>query len=241
MLLGKKNLILLESLFTSLSNRATPVRNMHLWDEQQSRACGPRPWKKLANLLCQCQTAFFDVDSCFELLVPPGDWHLIVSTCEHGHCYSGQLVSTPTIGMPHLTVLDRARAIGQLQAGVSQNQVAALFGVSPSTICKLKAKFYITGDVRNRPQSGRPKKTAPQEDRFLILSALRNHMQSYTDLQSGFAGLYGRWLSAQTIRNRLHAANLWSHRAARRLAMTALHHQARLRWCWQYVHWNLNM
>lgn len=66
--------------------------------------------------------------------------------------------------MPRLTDLDRARAIGQLQAGVPQNQVAALFGVSPSTISKLKAKFHITGDVRDRPRSGRPKKTTPQED-----------------------------------------------------------------------------
>ncbi|GLD69672.1 zinc finger and SCAN domain-containing protein 31-like protein [Lates japonicus] len=75
--------------------------------------------------------------------------------------------------MPRLTDLDRAHAIGQLQAGVPQNQVAASFGVSPSTISKLKTKFHITGDVRDRPQSGRPKKTKPQEDRFLTLSALR--------------------------------------------------------------------
>ena len=40
-----------------------------------------------------------------------------------------------------------------------QNQVAALFGVSPGTIFKLKAKFCETGDVKDRPRSGRPKKT----------------------------------------------------------------------------------
>ena len=76
------------------------------------------------------------IDTCFELLVPPGaanqvpDWHLF----------------------------------GQLQAGVPQNQVAALFGVSPSTLSKLKAKFHIKGDVKDRPRSGRPKKMMPQED-----------------------------------------------------------------------------
>ena len=100
--------------------------------------------------------------------------------------------------MPRLTDLDRARAIGQLQAGVPQNQVAALFGVSPSTISKVKAKFHIMGDVRDRPQSGHPKKTTPQEDRFLTLSALRYRKLSSTDLQSRFAGPCGRWLSATT-------------------------------------------
>ena len=78
----------------------------------------------------------------------------------------------PRIGMPRLTDLDKALAIGQLQAGVPQNQVAALFGVSPSTLSKLKAKFHIMGDVKDRPQSGRPKKTTPQEERFITLSAL---------------------------------------------------------------------
>uniref|UniRef100_A0A8C5FPN4 Transposase Tc1-like domain-containing protein n=1 Tax=Gadus morhua TaxID=8049 RepID=A0A8C5FPN4_GADMO len=133
--------------------------------------------------------------------------------------------------MPRLTDLDRALAIGQLQAGVPQkNQVAALFGVRPSTLSKLKAKYHITGDVKDRSRSGRPKKTTPQEDHFITLSALRCRRLSSTDLQSRF-----------TIRNRLHAANLRSHRAARSPAMTALHRQARLRWCRQHVHWNLNM
>lgn len=49
---------------------------------------------------------------------------------------------------------------------------AALFGVSPITIFKVKAKFHIRGDVGDRPWSGHPKKTTPQEDRFLTLSAL---------------------------------------------------------------------
>uniref|UniRef100_A0A3Q3NBJ3 Transposase Tc1-like domain-containing protein n=1 Tax=Labrus bergylta TaxID=56723 RepID=A0A3Q3NBJ3_9LABR len=81
---------------------------------------------------------------------------------------------------------------------------------------------FITGDVRDRPQSGHPKKKTPQVDRFLTLSALRNRRQSSTDLQSRFVGQYGR-------------------RAARRPAMTAFHCQARLLWCLQHVHWNLNM
>uniref|UniRef100_A0A3Q3E715 Tc1-like transposase DDE domain-containing protein n=1 Tax=Labrus bergylta TaxID=56723 RepID=A0A3Q3E715_9LABR len=72
-------------------------------------------------------------------------------------------------------------------------------------------------------------KTTPQEDCFLTLSALRNRRHS-TDL-----------LSTQTIQNRLHAAYVRSHRAARSPAMTALHHQARLFWCLQHVHWNPNM
>ena len=103
--------------------------------------------------------------------------------------------------MPRLTDLDKALAIGQLQAGVPQNQVAALFGVSPSTLSKLKAKFHITGDVTDRPQSGRPKKTTPQEVGCLLqicIQGLQDDMadsslprQSGTDYTQPISGLIG--------------------------------------------------
>ena len=43
----------------------------------------------------------------------------------------------------HLTGLDRVHVMPQLKAGVLQNHIVALFGVSPSTISQLKAKFQI--------------------------------------------------------------------------------------------------
>ena len=84
--------------------------------------------KNLPNLFSHCQTGYFAVaiDTCFELLVPPGganqvpEWHMIGSTREHGPFYCkyiySQQVSAPRIGMLRLTDLDRALAIGQLQA-----------------------------------------------------------------------------------------------------------------------------
>uniref|UniRef100_A0A3Q3E8C8 Transposase Tc1-like domain-containing protein n=1 Tax=Labrus bergylta TaxID=56723 RepID=A0A3Q3E8C8_9LABR len=84
--------------------------------------------------------------------------------------------------------------------------------------------------LQTEGQVGHPKETTPQVDRILTLSALRNRKQSSTDLRSTSAGRYGQRLSTQTIRNRLHVANLQSHKAASRPAMTALHFQAHLRW-----------
>uniref|UniRef100_A0A3P9CED7 Uncharacterized protein n=1 Tax=Maylandia zebra TaxID=106582 RepID=A0A3P9CED7_9CICH len=84
-------------------------------------------------------------------------------------------------------------------------------GVLPSIISKLKTEFQIMGDVTGRPQSGCSKKMTPQDDWFLTLSALRSN--------------------TETIWNRLHTANVPTHRAARRPTMTTLHHQACLRCC----------
>ncbi|KAM3870151.1 RNA helicase Mov10l1-like [Diretmus argenteus] len=137
--------------------------------------------------------------------------------------------------------LDKARAIGQLEAGVPVRRVAALFGVSPGTISKLRTKFRETGEVKDRPRSGRPKKTTSQEDRFLTLASLRNRRLSSRDLKARFAQRYHRQISDQTVRNRLHMASLRAYKAARKPEMTALHRQTRLRWCRQHRQWNLRM
>ena len=137
--------------------------NMHLWAEQHSWLCGWVPNEMWKMSLPQCivllvLTLLFWVE-----------WGIgcVLNDCSLHQ--SGHLVSAPSISMPRLSNLEKARAIGQVEAGVPQNQVAALFGVSPGTISKLKAKFCETGDIKDRPRSGRPKKTTPQEDRFITL------------------------------------------------------------------------
>ena len=68
--------------------------------------------------------------------------------------------------MPRLSLQDKARAIGQLEAGVPGYRVAAAFGVSPATISKLRTKFRETKLVMSRtdhgvavPERQHPKKT----------------------------------------------------------------------------------
>lgn len=135
---------------------------------------------------------------------------------------SGHLLFKPSIIMVRLSELDKARAIGQIEAGVPQRQVAATFGVSESMISKLKVKFRETGDVKDRPRTGRPRKTTVQEDRFITVSALRNRRLPATHLQARHARRYGRRVSVQTIRNRLHEANLRARKPAKKPRMTAL-------------------
>ncbi len=67
--------------------------------------------------------------------------------------------------MPRLSSLDRGRALGQLQAGVRRSVVAARFGVSQAAVCNLQIRYQDTGDVRNRPRSGRPRVTSAATDR----------------------------------------------------------------------------
>ena len=77
-----------------------------------------------------------------------GGW--LASDCQHlwtRPCYSDQLVSAPRICMPRLTDLERAHATRQLQAGLLQNHVAALFGVSPSIWIINSGNKYRSGNT----------------------------------------------------------------------------------------------
>ena len=70
--------------------------------------------------------------------------------------------------MPRISNQNRAIAVGLLGAGTPVKQVARRMGVSPNAIGKLREKFMETGQVKDRPRSGRPKVTTYREDRLVI-------------------------------------------------------------------------
>ena len=83
--------------------------------------------------------------------------------------------------MGKLSILNRALAIGQLQAGKTVSEVANAFNVSRKAIQNLKKKFRDTGNVKDLPRSGRPKVTTPRQDRRMITSSLRNRFTNGND------------------------------------------------------------
>ena len=58
------------------------------------------------------------------------------------------LVSDQRITMVKLSEVDMGRALGQLEAGKTQAEVVAYFGVTQTMISKLKRKFRVTGSVK---------------------------------------------------------------------------------------------
>ena len=143
--------------------------------------------------------------------------------------------------MVKLPTLQRARAIGHLEAGWKQRDVAVLFGVSQSTICKLCRRYRDTNDVKDRHRSGRPRITTERVDRLIRLATLRNRRITAHSLQMRYLGCHGRRVSVQTIRNRLHSFQLNSRNASQKPLLTVRHRHSRLRWCRVHRIWNQRM
>jgi transposase len=128
----------------------------------------------------------------------------------------------------HLTSNEAAQAVGMILAGQVQRAVAGHFNVSQSVISRLWNRFQHTGNVAERPRSGRPRKTTVRQDRYLSNMAKRQRFQSAVRLNSDFRTATGVRVSSQTVRNRLHTANMRAYRPAVRPLLTFRHRTARL-------------
>ena len=76
--------------------------------------------------------------------------------------------------MPRLNNDEQNQAIGIVNAGMSATVVSRHFGCTRKTIERLRRRFRVTGNVADRPRSGRPCVTTAAEDRYIVLQHLRN-------------------------------------------------------------------
>lgn len=134
---------------------------------------------------------------------------------------------------------EKSRAVGRLLAGQTQRQVAYEHNVSQSVIQRLWEKFLQTGAVTRRPQSGRPRSTSEREDRTIVVMAKRQRFESAVALNRDFENASGVHISAQTLRNRLHDANLRARRPVVRPPLTQRHRRNRLAFAQDHVNWRL--
>jgi len=139
----------------------------------------------------------------------------------------------------HLTAVEAGQAVGMLQAGQVQRTVAGHFNVSQSVISRLWNRFQQTGNVSERARSGRPRSTTVRQDRYMSNMARRQRFQSAVRLNTDFHAATGVQITPQTVRNRLHAANLRAYRPAVRPILTRRHRLARFQWTQNHVNWQL--
>lgn len=144
--------------------------------------------------------------------------------------------------MRHLSEVQVARAVALIQHGHSIRYVSRDFQVSPSVIQRLWNRFLETGQYVRRAGQGRNRKTTPNQDRFLVLSSLRNRIATARDLLNDLRRTHGLEISDQTVRNRLREVNLKPRRPVRAPRLTQHHKAARRRFArdhrdWQLRHW----
>ena len=99
--------------------------------------------------------------------------------------------------MPRVNNDERNQAIGILNAGMLATVVSRHFGCIRKTMERLRRRFRVTGNVADRPRSGRARVTTAADDCYIVLQHLCN--RRLTAAATGRQ--YG--IHTQTVRNRL--------------------------------------
>ena len=132
--------------------------------------------------------------------------------------------------MPRLNNDERNQAIRMLNAGMSATVVSRHFGCTRKTIERLRRRIRITGNLADRPRSGRPRVTTTTDDRYIVLQHLRN--RRLTAAATGRQ--YG--IHPHAVRNRIRP-NVQPIHAYQ--ILTQLHRTARRDWCHRHLHFRL--
>lgn len=137
------------------------------------------------------------------------------------------------------TETEAAQVVALIREGLSQRNVARRLNLSRSAVRRVYKRYLETGEYRRRPGSGRGRVTNLTDDRFLVLTSLRNRHLSAVDLQGRLREGRGVSVSENTVRRRLRDRNLRSHKPASGPKLTVAHRQARLEFARQHLNWNL--
>ncbi|GFY35484.1 transposable element Tcb2 transposase [Trichonephila clavipes] len=129
--------------------------------------------------------------------------------------------------LSHLTDSEAWRVVGRLEGAQTQAEVAQAIGVSQSVISRIWNRFLETGSAGRRPGQGRRRATTLNEDRYLVLTALRHRNINATLLQQHFRSTTGTTVSTQTVRNRLHGVGLYARRPMVCVRLTSRHRRDR--------------
>ncbi|GFS70834.1 transposable element Tcb2 transposase [Trichonephila clavipes] len=130
----------------------------------------------------------------------------------------------------HLTDSKTWRVVGRLEGGQTQAEVAQAIGVSQSVISRIWNRFLETGSAGRRPGQGRRRKTTPNEDLYLVLTARRHRNMNATLHQQHIRLATGTTVSTQTVRNWLHGVGLYAHRPMVCVRLTSRHGRDHRKW-----------
>lgn len=139
--------------------------------------------------------------------------------------------------MPRLDNASRERAIGMLQSGLTQSDVARHFNVARITIYRLWNRFQTFNATADRPRSGRPRITTARQDQVIRLRHLRDRFQTPQQTAANIPGL--RRISHRTVSRRLAEAGLRARRPYRGPMLTQRHCQNRLNWARNHLRWRI--
>ena len=114
--------------------------------------------------------------------------------------------------MGRLSNVDLHLALSMVEGGLSYRQVAERMGCSHTTIARLVERHNATGSVDDRQRPGRERDTTRQQNRYIVLSHLRDRFRTSVETAQETVGTHNLRVSALNVRRRLQKCGISSHK-----------------------------
>lgn len=134
---------------------------------------------------------------------------------------------------------DVVRAVALNDDGRNIRYIANVLGEAKSTVHDAISRFRQTGEYSRRQGSGRKRKTNMHDDRFMVLTALRDRGLPSSAISRQLRNIRGTYISSDTIRRRLGEQALNSRRPAACPALSPAHRTARLHFAREHINWTV--
>lgn len=130
-----------------------------------------------------------------------------------------------------------AQIVALVREGLDQRTIGRNLNLNQSTVSRIYRRFVETGSYRRRRGTGRTRATTGLDDRFIVITSLRNRFLTSVNIKTELNEVRGVNVCARTIRRRLKEADITPFRPANGPKLSAAHRQARLRFARHHLNW----
>ncbi|GFU76716.1 transposable element Tcb2 transposase [Trichonephila clavipes] len=140
----------------------------------------------------------------------------------------------------HLDAFTRGRIIGKLEEGRSVTKCGCRVRIAHSIVSMTLETISNYRNSYPEFSSGRPRRTTPADDQYIVLQARRNRRQTAGEIARHTTQATGRPISRFTVARRLHGGGLFARRPVRCVPLTPAHRRRRSLWCREHRNWRDN-
>lgn len=124
---------------------------------------------------------------------------------------------------------------------LTTREISRRLNVAQQTVAWNLKKYRETGTTSRKKGSGRPKKTTPVEDRFLVLYSRRHRFKTSVDLKNDLCRATGKIISSSSVRKRLVKAGLRALKPVLKPDFPKRVREKRLLWAQEHLNWTQDM
>ncbi|GFV30251.1 paired domain-containing protein [Trichonephila clavipes] len=131
--------------------------------------------------------------------------------------------------------LDTRKHITELhKEGKSFREIGKVLKLSFTTFRYIVKKYLETGSVENKDRPGGPSKLTSRAKRIIVRSATNKPMTSAQNIANELLSSYNISMSAQTVKNVLHSADLKARTSRKKPYISEVNRKRRLKFSIKY-------